>query len=199
MATGKVKVAETALPGCYLSLLEIQEDFVIGPDPSRLLLAVTEECLKPEALRRVTEEISRMTPMELESRMALLAPWLEGIAEPERHLLSVFERHFPPDSPLCHCSAGVKAAAAAALVRVVAYEGIGCRNPAIVPHPDQASAPEGSLRVILSLEGCGEGLHSFLSFRTGGSRWSLGRKRPAGARSLAFRTRSPVGSPSRRT
>jgi predicted GH43/DUF377 family glycosyl hydrolase len=40
-------------------------------------------------------------------------------------------------------------------------------NPSIVPHPDQADVPAGSLRFILSLRATGEGHISSITFRTG--------------------------------
>ncbi len=40
-------------------------------------------------------------------------------------------------------------------------------NPSIVPHPDQAGLPPGSLRFVLSLRATGEGHISSVTFRTG--------------------------------
>jgi predicted GH43/DUF377 family glycosyl hydrolase len=40
-------------------------------------------------------------------------------------------------------------------------------NPSIVPHPDQAALPPGSLRFVLSLRATGEGHISSVTFRTG--------------------------------
>ena len=40
-------------------------------------------------------------------------------------------------------------------------------NPSIVPHPDQAGLPEGTLRFILSLRATGEGHISSITFREG--------------------------------
>ena len=40
-------------------------------------------------------------------------------------------------------------------------------NPSVVPHPDQADLPPGSLRFILSLRATGEGHISSITFRTG--------------------------------
>src|ERR1043166_689244 len=40
-------------------------------------------------------------------------------------------------------------------------------NPSIVPHPDQANLPPGSLRFVLSLRATGEGHISSITFRTG--------------------------------
>jgi predicted GH43/DUF377 family glycosyl hydrolase len=48
-----------------------------------------------------------------------------------------------------------------------AFEAAALFNPSIVPAPDQAGAPEGALRFILSLRGVGEGHVSSITFRTG--------------------------------
>lgn len=40
-------------------------------------------------------------------------------------------------------------------------------NPSIVPHPDQAGVPQGTVRILLSLRGVGEGNISSVTFRTG--------------------------------
>jgi predicted GH43/DUF377 family glycosyl hydrolase len=47
------------------------------------------------------------------------------------------------------------------------YEAAALFNPSIVPHPDQANLPEGSLRFVMSLRGVGEGHISSVTFRTG--------------------------------
>jgi predicted GH43/DUF377 family glycosyl hydrolase len=48
-----------------------------------------------------------------------------------------------------------------------AIEGAALCNPSMVPHPDQADAPPGGLRVVLSVRGIGEGHRSSIGFRTG--------------------------------
>jgi predicted GH43/DUF377 family glycosyl hydrolase len=48
-----------------------------------------------------------------------------------------------------------------------ALESAALFNPSIVPHPDQSSLPEGSLRFILSLRATGEGHISSIEFRSG--------------------------------
>jgi predicted GH43/DUF377 family glycosyl hydrolase len=40
-------------------------------------------------------------------------------------------------------------------------------NPSAVPHPDQAGAPDGAVRILLSLRTIGEGHVSSVAFRTG--------------------------------
>jgi predicted GH43/DUF377 family glycosyl hydrolase len=47
------------------------------------------------------------------------------------------------------------------------FESAALFNPSIVAHPDQSGAPEGGLRVILSLRAVGEGHLSSLTFRSG--------------------------------
>lgn len=46
-------------------------------------------------------------------------------------------------------------------------EGAAVCNPSIVLHPDQASAPPGGVRFIMSVRGVGEGHVSSIGFRTG--------------------------------
>ena len=48
-----------------------------------------------------------------------------------------------------------------------ALESAAIFNPSIVPHPDQASVPEGGLRFIMSLRATGEGHISSIEFRDG--------------------------------
>lgn len=48
-----------------------------------------------------------------------------------------------------------------------AFEAAALFNPSIVPHPDQSGVAKGSIRIILSLRGVGEGHVSSVTFRTG--------------------------------
>lgn len=47
------------------------------------------------------------------------------------------------------------------------FEAAALFNPSLVPHPDQAGVPDGSLRVVMSLRAVGEGHVSCIEFRTG--------------------------------
>ena len=53
------------------------------------------------------------------------------------------------------------------LLEEYSFEAAALFNPSIVPHPDQAGAPEGGVRFVLSLRGIGEGHLSSITFRTG--------------------------------
>ncbi|WP_277981390.1 glycoside hydrolase family 130 protein [Sphingomonas phyllosphaerae] len=48
-----------------------------------------------------------------------------------------------------------------------AFEAAALFNPSVVLHPDQQNVPHGSLRIVMSLRGIGEGHVSSVSFRTG--------------------------------
>ncbi|MFG6284282.1 glycoside hydrolase family 130 protein [Sphingomonas sp. S6] len=48
-----------------------------------------------------------------------------------------------------------------------AYEAAALFNPSAVPHPDQTGLPDGTVRLVLSLRGVGEGHVSSVTSRTG--------------------------------
>jgi predicted GH43/DUF377 family glycosyl hydrolase len=155
------------IPGYYRSLLEIQDGFCLMPDQTRRLPAVLEHLIKPDRLERLTTEISQITPKELEARLGLLEPCFEGIRGLDEHLVEIFARYFPEDSPLNNCSDVVKMSAAAAIIQAFPYEGLASFNPTIVAHPDQEGVEPGALRVVLALRSYGEYHRSSISFRTG--------------------------------
>ncbi len=107
----------------------------------------------------------------------------EAAAEREAHqILSDFvERHqklrefllrrceqvraeLPTDTPL---SESRRLLIGAYLTQEYSLEAAALFNPSMVPHPDQSSLPEGSLRFALSLRATGEGHVSSIVFRTG--------------------------------
>lgn len=49
----------------------------------------------------------------------------------------------------------------------VAIEGAALCNPSMVAHPDQSGTEPGSLRIVMSVRGIGEGHRSSIGFRTG--------------------------------
>lgn len=55
----------------------------------------------------------------------------------------------------------------AAFTSEVSIEGAALCNPSIVAHPDQVGVPAGSLRIVMSVRGIGEGHRSSIGFRTG--------------------------------
>ena len=52
-------------------------------------------------------------------------------------------------------------------VEEYSFESSALFNPSVVPHPNQSGLPAGSVRLVISLRGVGEGHLSTISFRTG--------------------------------
>jgi predicted GH43/DUF377 family glycosyl hydrolase len=52
-------------------------------------------------------------------------------------------------------------------VEEYSFESSALFNPSVVPHPDQGGVADGSVRLVFSLRGVGEGHLSSISFRTG--------------------------------
>ncbi len=101
--------------------------------------------------------------------------WLKSVMEKfsKRHknLEEIFMRHFQQVHTYLtngySFSEEQKLLIGAYFTMEYAIESAALFNPSIVPHPDQANVPEGSLRFIMSLRAVGEGHISSLVFRTG--------------------------------
>ena len=159
--------AEEGLPAYFHSFLRIQEGFRIEPDPSRRVPAVMEHLAAPARLREITEDISRLTPREVEARRALLPRCFPGIPDLEDHLLAVYEKYFGEASPLNDCGREIRLAAASALIQAFPYEGLAAFNPTVVPAPGAERGEENRLPVVLGVRSYGEYHRSSISFRTG--------------------------------
>lgn len=155
------------LPDYYRSLMEIQPSFSLHPDPTRRLPAVLEHLIKPDRLKAITQEISRLGSKALEDRLKLLDVCFEGIVDLEERLIEVFDRYYGPESPLSGCSRTVKIIAAAAISQAFPYEGLACFNPAITIDPGRPALDDGTMPVLMTLRSYGEYHRSSISFRTG--------------------------------
>jgi predicted GH43/DUF377 family glycosyl hydrolase len=153
-------------------------DIQLRPDPSRTVIRPF-NVEYPGAFRveghpragRVIDRVLSLTPDELS-------------AERERVIVSLDERHRDVDDLLLHRFGEVMAILkdprtidrdqqlliGAYLSEEYSFEAAALFNPSMVLHPDQAGAPIGGLRFILSLRGIGEGHVSSVTFRTGS--WS---------------------------
>lgn len=88
-----------------------------------------------------------------------------------RDLAGTFRRHareladrLSPDQ---HLSDARMLLIGATFTSEYAIEGAALCNPSIVAHPDQADTAPGSLRIVMSVRGIGEGHRSSIGFRTG--------------------------------
>jgi predicted GH43/DUF377 family glycosyl hydrolase len=104
-----------------------------------------------------TVEMLAHVMAEFKSRHQRLRDYFLNRFEFVRHLL-------PTNQPL---SDERKLLIGAYFTHEYSLEAAALFNPSIVPHPDQAGLPAGTLRFILSLRATGEGHISSITFRTG--------------------------------
>ena len=142
-------------------------DLRLEPDPRRVLmkpfLPGTPErmaAILGRALALTEEEVAR-------EHVALLAGFQGRHRDLERRLLEAFERlkpHLFTQRPLSRTRCLLMGAL---FCGEYAVEAAALFNPSLVPHPSQAGAPPGGLRVVLSLRATGEGHISSVEFREG--------------------------------
>lgn len=100
-----------------------------------------------------------------------LADVLENFVGRHRNLLSTFELRASEMeaafAPHANLNTTQRRLIGAYFLHEYAFESAALFNPSIVRHPDQAGAPAGGYRFILSLRAVGEGHISSLTFRSG--------------------------------
>ncbi|RPI24700.1 MAG: glycosidase [Actinobacteria bacterium] len=145
----------------------------LRPDPLRLItkpfLPNDPGSLDGKArIERVIHRILALSPTEITSSL-----WELRASFGERHpdLDEVLMRGFTavansvPDG--ADLPDDLRRLIGAYFVHEYSLEGAALTNPSIVPAPDQAGVPNGSLRVIVSVRAVGEGHISSIEFRTG--------------------------------
>lgn len=143
----------------------------IKPDPARVLvrpfLPVGESSGVPR-IQKILFRILALSDTEVAAELQnLYSDFEDRHMELRRLLLAHFERvrhHLPTDRRL---SEDRRILIGAYFTSEYSLESAALFNPSIVPHPNQASVPEGALRFILSLRATGEGHISSITFRTG--------------------------------
>jgi predicted GH43/DUF377 family glycosyl hydrolase len=140
---------------------------VLRPDASRVLFRP----FNPAGEERPLRLLARILSLPEEEAVAMLAQVLAEFKTRHQRLLDYFlvrfefVRHLlPTDQPL---SEDRKLLIGAYFTHEYSFEAAALFNPSIVPHPDQAGLPDGTLRFILSLRATGEGHISSITFRTG--------------------------------
>jgi len=144
-----------------------RHDLTLVPEIGRVILRP----FIPSSALRVTTIIGRALALTEAETQALLATLRQEFAD--RHvdlegiLLTQFARvaaQVFTDQPL---TLARKLLIGAFFSGEYALESAALFNPSLVPHPDQAGVPEGSLRYVMSLRATGEGHISSIEFRTG--------------------------------
>ncbi len=120
---------------------------------------------------RATGLVARLLALGEDEVQARLADLLVRFGGRHRDLVATFSSHadrlsdrLPPDAEL---SQERWLLLGATFTHEYALEAASLCNPSLVPDPDQAGAPPGALRVVMSVRGIGEGHLSTIGFRTG--------------------------------
>ena len=140
---------------------------VLRPDPSRVFFRPF-DLQNRERVLRVVARVTALSPGEAAREAELLRErFAERHQKYGRFLLKRFEEvreHLITDRPL---SEHQRLLIGAYFTLEYSLEAAALFNPSIVPHPDQAGLPPGSLRFVMSLRATGEGHVSSIVFRTG--------------------------------
>lgn len=146
------------------------------PDPARVVIrafrpAIEPRDANPTDLTRVKNVVARVLALDADAAATRLADVLENFDNRHRNLLQIFEaRAEEMESALAMHAAFTtiqRQLIGAYFLQENSFEAAALFNPSIVLHPDQAGAPQGGLRFVLSLRALGEGHVSSLTFRTG--------------------------------
>lgn len=150
-------------------------DLLLRPEPARVVLRpfVPAEnggtpSLGHPRVERVLDRVLSLGETELADELGRV---LSSLADRHRDVEQVLRRRY---YDIVEPHAGSRAInpermllAGAYFTEEYSFEAAALFNPSVVAHPDQTGVPEGSMRIILSLRGVGEGHISSIIFRTG--------------------------------
>ncbi len=148
----------------------------LRPDPARVVVRPFKPATEPRDLNstdktRANHIVDRVLGLDAETTAGLLADVLENFQGRHRNLLETFEVRADEmeEAFATHIdfTRMQRQLIGAYFLHEYSFEAAALFNPSIVSHPDQAGAPEGGCRFILSLRAVGEGHISSLTFRSG--------------------------------
>jgi predicted GH43/DUF377 family glycosyl hydrolase len=143
----------------------------LRPDPGRVITKPYLPAEQGEGDARAEELLHRVLALTPDAVAETLDALETRYGDRHRDLDEVFARglaavaHLVPD--VAELSSDMGRLIGAYFVHEYSIEGAALTNPSIVAAPDQAGVPDGSLRVIVSVRGVGEGHISSIEFRTG--------------------------------
>ena len=149
---------------------------VLRPDPSRVVIrpfmpADDQAPFIDPAQSRAQRIAERVLGLRADDVRRELAQFANSLATHHRDVPKVFLRRFHEVNGLVIDPGSIDAERSmlvgAYFSEEYSFEAAALFNPSVVPHPDQAGVPEGSVRFLLSLRGLGEGNISSVTFRTG--------------------------------
>jgi predicted GH43/DUF377 family glycosyl hydrolase len=148
----------------------------LRPDPTRVVVRPFKPATEPRDLNptdkiRANHIVDRVLALDPVATASQLADVLENFQGRHRNLLETFEaRADEMEAALAIHAVFTRVQrqlVGAYFLHEYSFEASALFNPSIVSHPDQAGAPEGGRRFILSLRAVGEGHISSLTFRSG--------------------------------
>lgn len=148
---------------------------LLRPEPARVVLRpfvpAENGGFAPQDRSRVERTLDRVLGLAPETLRQELDRVMAGLAGRHREVERVLRRRYY-DIVERH-AAGKQVSedqmllAGAYFTEEYSFEAAALFNPSVVAHPDQAGVARGSLRIVLSLRGVGEGHISSITFRTG--------------------------------
>ena len=153
-----------------------RQPLYLRPDPSRVVvrpfrLASEPRDLNPTDWKRADHIVGRVLAMDSDTTASLLDDVLQNFDGRHRNLLAKFEaRAAEMENALTShvdFTRSQRQLVGAYFMHEYSFEASALFNPSIVPHPDQAGAPAGGCRFVLSVRAVGEGHISSLTFRAG--------------------------------
>ncbi len=148
----------------------------LRPDPARVVVRPFKPATEPRDLNptdktRANHIVDRVISLDPQTAALQLADVLENFTGRHRNLLQAFEARAAEmeDAFSAHevFTRVQRQLIGAYFLHEYSFEAAALFNPSILAHPDQAGAPLGGLRFILSLRAVGEGHVSSLTFRSG--------------------------------
>lgn len=153
-----------------------RQPLYLRPDPARVLARPFNTGAEPRdrtptdtsRVRHIVSRVLSLDPASAEHQLSLVVDHFQGR---HRHLQATLEaRADAMEAELAaHCTfnSTQRQLIGAYFLHEYSFEAVALFNPSIVAHPDQAGAPAGGRRFILSLRAIGEGHVSSLTFRSG--------------------------------
>jgi predicted GH43/DUF377 family glycosyl hydrolase len=153
-----------------------RQGLYLRPDPARVIVRPFKPAVEPRDLNvtdrnRANHIVDRALALDPAMAATLLAEVLENFQGRHRNLLAIFEARADELEGVFakHTTFTVdqRRLIGAYFLNEYSFEAAALFNPSIVAHMDQAGAPPGARRFILSLRAVGEGHISSLTFRSG--------------------------------
>ena len=153
-----------------------RQGLYLRPDPARVVVRPFKPAVEPRDLNvtdrnRANHIVDRALALDPAMAAVLLAEVLENFQGRHRNLLALFEARADELEGVFakHTTFTVdqRRLIGAYFLNEYSFEAVALFNPSIVAHMDQAGAPPGARRFILSLRAVGEGHISSLTFRAG--------------------------------